>query len=94
VLRRLLSTTSSLDVALTGYLTMFQPDKVGVGSIMQGDASVAILQDELDIEPAWTGLPRARDQMVIDGRIWTVIGSSPVYDGETLLGHTLHCRGG
>jgi hypothetical protein len=92
-LRRLLTTSTISDVTVMGYLVMFKPDAVGTGSVMQGDATVSILNNEI-LACAWPGPPRQRDQMVIDGRIWSVQGSTPLWEGTTCIGHDIYVRGG
>lgn len=94
-LRRLLTAnpSTSVEVTLLGFLSMFSADQVGTGDIMQGDGSVAILNDEIEAA-AWPGPPRARDQMIIDGRVWNVRGSNPIYEADVCIGHNLSVRGG
>jgi hypothetical protein len=92
-LRRLLTTSTKVDVTLNGFISTFRPEQIGVGAIQQGDASIAILNDEI-VAAAWPGPPRTRDQMLIDGRVWTVQGSTPIYEGTDCIGYNLFCRGG
>lgn len=95
VLRRLLTANPSTftDVTVMGYLALFRAEQVGVGSIIQGDGTVQILNDEV-AAAGWPGPVRAKDQMVIDGRIWTVLGSAEVWEGGNLIGYSINVRGG
>lgn len=92
-LRRLLTPSSVQDVTVQGYLAMYRPEQVGIGSIIQGDGTVQILNDEI-AAVGWPGPVRARDQMIIDGRIWTVMGAAQVCEGEAVIGYTISVRGG
>lgn len=92
-LRRLTSTSTSTDISLLGYMTRYNPLDVTTGSITQGDALIAIMNDEI-IEAAWPGPPRPRDQMVIDSRVWVVRGVDAVFEGPTCIGHNIAVRGG
>lgn len=92
-LRRLLTTSTSTDVTVQGYLSMYRPDQIGIGSIALGDGTVQILNDEI-ATAGWPGPIRARDQMIIDGRIWTILGAAQVCEGSTVIGYTISVRGG
>ncbi len=98
-LRRLTSTSAHTDVALTGFFASYAPDQVGQGGIVQGDASVWILNDEI-ASASWPGPPAAGDQMILptgqgtNTRLWIVKGSTPVWEGPNCIGHNLFIRGG
>jgi hypothetical protein len=92
-LRRQLTTSTKIDVTVQGFLTLFRADQVGMGSIMQGDGIVAILNDEI-ATASWPGPGRSRDQMIIDGRTWAVLGSTPIYEAGVCIGHSISVRGG
>lgn len=79
-------------VTVVGLLVSYRPESIA-GEIMQGDARVAILNDEI-ATASWPGPPRKHDTLVVDDETWVVEGSAPVYDGATLIGHSLHVRGG
>lgn len=92
-LRRLTAAGAApTDVAVQGHLKAYRPEQL-TGDIRMGDAQVAILNDEISAA-AWPGPPRARDQMVIDGRLWSVQGAFPVYEGATCIGFDVWVRGG
>lgn len=93
MLRRLLTTATHTDVTVQGYISLFHAEQPGQGSLMQGDSVLTLTNDEIAAS-GWPGPPRARDQVVADGRIWTIIGSKPVYDGAMLIGHSCQIRGG
>lgn len=74
-----------------GIFQMYRPEQIAK-AMEQGDASVALLIDDLD---GWQILPWQRVQLVIpDSGVWVIQGALPVYDGPELIGHTLHIRGG
>lgn len=88
-LRRQVTTSSNTDATVVGFVTAFRPDQI-TGDVRQGDCVVAI-----GPAPAgWPGPPRARDQVVIDAKVWTVQGAAALYEGATLAGYDLHARGG
>jgi hypothetical protein len=81
------------DVTVQGHLVAAKPDDVQ-GEVMQGDARVAILNDEIAATD-WPGPPRKHDLVLVDGETWVVHGPpAGVYDGATLIGFMLHVRGG
>jgi hypothetical protein len=80
------------DVTLTGCLYPYAPEKIA-GPLRQGDAQVQILHDEI-AAVGWTDNPGTGDWLVIDGLTWLVQGEGPVYEGPTLIGHSLTVRGG
>lgn len=79
-------------VTVQGYLFPFAPEKIA-GALRQGDASVQILNDEI-AAATWPGPPTAGDWLQIDGLTWLVQGSGPLFEGATLIGHSLVARGG
>lgn len=94
-LRRLLTANPQtfIDVSVLGYLSMFRAEQIGVGSIIQGDGTIAILNDEI-AAAGWPGPVRAQDKIIIDGRFWIILGSSEVCEGSNVIGHTISVRGG
>ena len=76
--------------SVRGVLRAYTPEQITQG-MQQGDASVALLADGLDILP---GPPRAQDALIIDGAVWTIQGVYAVHDGADLIGYTLQVRGG
>lgn len=82
-------TTTNLTVQ--GFLSAYRPEQLST-DIKQGDALVAITNDEL-AAAGWDA-PRARDQVEIDGHLWVVIGSQALYVGGTCIGHAMQVRGG
>lgn len=92
-LRRPLTTSTVTDVTVQGYLALFRPEQVGTGSIVQGDGTIQILNDEI-LASGWPGPVRAGDKMVIDGRIWLVTGAAEVFEGSNVIGHSINVRGG
>lgn len=91
-LRRYSSTSSHVDVAVTGTLSQYTPEQIGVGEIQQGDGTVAIMNDEI-LAAGWPGPPRNGDRIVIDGRTWAVKASFAVYERDNLIGHNIYVRG-
>jgi len=80
------------DLTVQGFDRAFQPQEIQ-GGVRQGDRRVEILNDEL----AAAGWPALRGQvlrLVIDGTTVTVVDAFPLYEGATLIGHSLWCRGG
>ena len=75
--RRLDSTTSATTCIVTGMLTAFSADQINGTSIAQGDAKIEIGSAEL---AAASITPRARDEIIIDGRYWSISGATPIYD--------------
>jgi hypothetical protein len=81
------------DLSVLGTLTSYSPETIQVGGdVKQGDGKVNLLNDE--IAAAGQPAPRAKDQLVIDGKTWAVMGSFPVYDAASVIGWTLWVRGG
>lgn len=79
-------------VTVQGSFRAYTPDQI-TGGIVQGDAQVSILDDEI-AAAAWPGPPRRGDTMLIDGKTWALQGATPVHDGALLIGHDLWIRGG
>lgn len=82
-----------VSVTLTGFLRAYRPDQIA-GALQQGDWAMEIGNDEI-AAAEWPGPPRAGDE-VLDGSAaaYAVIGAAPIYEAETLIGHTLTLRGG
>lgn len=80
-------------VTVTGFLRSYRPDQIA-GALMQGDWAMEITNDEI-AAASWAGPPRAGDE-VLDGSAaaYAVIGAATIYEGDTLIGHTLQLRGG
>lgn len=83
---------TAVGLPVNGFFSMYRPDEIS-GDIKQGDAEVALTNDELAASN-WTSPPRARDQIMIDGRTWQIVDAYPVYEGSDVIGHTLWVRGG
>lgn len=79
------------ELPVAGYLTLFRPEEIQ-GGVQQGDASVALTNDEL--AAAGAPPPRAQGAIVIDGKTWQIVGARPMYERAVLLGWTLWVRGG
>lgn len=80
------------ELSVIGLFANFRPEQIGIGGILQGDAQVATLNDEFAASATIT-TPRVRDQMIITGRVWNVMGVSPIFEAETCIGYTLMVRG-
>lgn len=80
-------------VTVTAFLRAYRPDQIA-GALMQGDWAMEIGNDEI-AAASWPGPPRPGDE-VLDGSAATyaVIGAAAIYEGSTLIGHTLQLRGG
>lgn len=79
------------ELPIAGYLTAFRPEQLS-GGVQQGDASVAILNDEL-AAAGWPP-PRAQNAIVIDGKTWQIVAAPPMFERAVLLGYKLWVRGG
>jgi hypothetical protein len=90
-LRRRTGTTNAFTTApVTGHMVAFSPQEV-VGLVSQGDARVTILPDVGQDLIA----PREKDTLLIDGRVWQIMGPPhALYSGATLAGWRLWVRGG
>ena len=80
-----------LDLPVAGRLSAYRPEQLQ-GGVQQGDASVAILNDEL-AAAGWSA-PRAKEAIVIDGRTWQIIGVRAAYERSMVIGFALWVRGG
>lgn len=80
------------DLAVAGYLSTYRPEQL-TGGVQMGDASVAILNDEI-LAAAWPGPPRSKDAMIIDGRTWQVIGARAIFERTAVIGFAIWVRGG
>lgn len=92
-LRRMTSTPNVyISITVAGVKWSYRPDQL-VGGVLQGDAQVEILNDEIFLK-SWPGPPRRGDTMVIDGRTWTVQGNDALYEDVNPIGHSVWVRGG
>lgn len=80
-------------VTVLGFRRAYRPDQIA-GSIMQGDWTLEILNDEI-VENSWPGPPISGDE-VQDSTTATyaVEGAEAIYEATTLIGYRLHIRGG
>lgn len=78
-------------VTVTAFVYAYRPDKI-TGDLKQGDVRCEILNDEI-AAAAWPGPPKIGDSLIDGANTLTLIGAFPLYDGATLLGHTLIARG-
>lgn len=93
VLRRRVGTTNAFtSVSLKGIFRSYSPGELLAG-IAQGDARVVILNKEM-AAASWPAPPAKGDQLVIAGRIWTLMGAYPRTLGEVVLVFELWVRGG
>lgn len=93
VLRRRTGTTSAwVSVAVKGILRRYRPGEL-LGDLQQGDAQVVISDREI-AAAGWPGPPRMNDQLVVDDRVWTVMGSMRRRLGDVVLAHEIWVRGG
>jgi hypothetical protein len=79
-------------IIVKGVKWSFRPDQL-TGGVLQGDAIVEILQDDLTAK-TWPAPPRKGDTMIIDSRTWTVQGNEALYEDITNIGHSIWVRGG
>lgn len=89
---RRISTGAPVTVTVVGTLRLFSPQDL-TGAVKQGDARIEIGQDEI-AAASWPYPPRSPDQVLVDGQTHTVQGATPVCEGATIIGWTLHVRGG
>jgi hypothetical protein len=90
LIRRASSGVPQQAVDLIGFPRLYRPGEIE-GSIQQGDQQVEILNDE--IAAAGFGQPGTGQKLILDGREVTLQGSRPVYEGATVIGHSLWVRG-
>jgi hypothetical protein len=93
-LQRLVRGSAAIErsVDLIGFPHGFQADQMAAG-VKQGDQLIETLDDELQAA-SWPDRPRDPDKLLLDGRTWTLVDASPVYDGALRIGWRLWVRGG
>ena len=79
-------------VTVVGTLRLFNPQDL-TGAVKQGDARIEIGHDEI-AAASWPLPPSSPDQVLVDGQTYSVQGAMPVCDGPTIIGWSLHVRGG
>ena len=93
-LRRRVGTSAAFaEVVVQGVAREYRPHEL-VGGLQQGDQQVTVSNAEIAAQSAYAGPPRKGDQILIDGRAWTLQGCETKYLGTTVLAHVLWCRGG
>lgn len=80
------------DVVLQGFQRAYRPEQLSA-NLHQGDSLIAICANEIQAA-GWPAPPRAKDQMIIDGRTWAIEGSQTLCDGTEVIGYDLWVRGG
>lgn len=86
--RQVVLARGGVEAPLTAFLHALRPEQI-VGGLQAGDALL-----ETAALPAPFAPPVKGDTVRADGRRWSVMGATPLHDGETLAGWTLHLRGG
>lgn len=78
-------------VTVVAFIYAYRPDQIK-GDLKQGDVRCEILNDEI-AAASWPGPPKTGDSLIDGTNTLNLIGAFPLYDGTTLLGHTLMARG-
>lgn len=94
-------TPDPVDVAVMARVRTYRPAQI-VGAILQGD-SVAVLSPTEIIAAGWPGadpgdgtdarVPREGDQIVVAGRVRSIVSADPVYMAGALVRINLQVRG-
>ena len=87
-----ISTGAPVAVTVVGTLRLFNPQDL-TGAVKQGDARIEIGHDEI-AAASWPHPPSSPDQVLVDGQTYSVQGAMPVCEGPTIIGWSLHVRGG
>lgn len=103
-LRRLVGTNQvPIDCDCRAFVRRYDPSQLA-GTIMQGDAMVIISPTDID-EAQWPGgqptpvaltdprVPKIADQVIIQGRARSVVGTAPIFVGSELVRINLQVRG-
>ncbi len=90
-LRRVAGPGRFVSVTLKAVWRGYQPQELA-GGIVQGDREVRIGNAEIAARK-WPGPPRRGDQMILEGRTFTVMAADSPNIGETTAMHILQVRG-
>ena len=92
-LRRLVSGGAPIDTLVVAVIREFAPQEIANG-IIQGDRRATISDDAI-AAAAWPGPPRKGDQIIQDGRKYTLVSDpNTVKMGEAVLSHRMQITGG
>ena len=107
VLRRMVGTANRIAVDCTCWASVrgYQPHELA-GAVIQGDSEVVISATDI-IAAQWPGgepitsppsatdprVPRAGDQLVIQGRIRAIVSAAPIYVAGELVRVNIQARG-
>lgn len=78
-------------VTAIAFARAFNPGEIA-GGVQQGDVRIETLADEM-AAAAWPVPPKNPDRITMDGRTYTVIGATGVYEGPQLIGYSIWARG-
>lgn len=90
-LRRLVSGGPPIDVTVMATIMGYQVNEF-VGGIVQGDRRAKISDDDIAVA-AWPGPPRRGDQIIANGRTFTVQACDTATMGASVLSHTMQITG-
>lgn len=80
------------DVTVKAVGRGYQPNEL-TGGIIQGDREFKVSNREI-VARRWPGPPRKGDQVITEGRTFTVQAADPVSVGDEIALHIIQARGG